>query len=160
MALDPVDDDPSPIPLPGDQQPSLAPERMDDLVVPTLYVASELGPDGQKACAPRESNACRFLESMPSSTPFWLGVIANFGHTQFVDDYDCPLVCDTCPRGPEPEHATRQSVFRGLAVAFLEHTLRGEHAYLDVLEGNGRAQLEVDGMLLDLADQQQFCAPP
>ncbi len=160
VALDPKDDDTSPIPTPSDKRPSLAPERMGDLLVPALYLGAALSPMGQQPCAPLASNACRFYESTPSSTPSWIGIVKDFGHMQFLDPYDCPFLCGTCERGPEAEHGTRQSIFRGLTVAFLEYTLRDKAGYLDLFEGAGRAQLESDGMLLDPVEQDLFCTPP
>lgn len=160
VALDPVDDDPSPIPNPSSKRPSLAPERMGDLKVPSLFLGGALSPTGQQACAPLSSNACRFFESVPAGTQGWMGILENFGHMQFLDPYDCFLFCGSCERGPEAEHEARQVIFRGLAVALLEYGLRGELGYLDWLEGAGRGQLEADGMLFDPAEQGLFCTPP
>lgn len=158
IALDPVDDDPSPIPIPTDKRPSLTPERMAEMGTPSLYVAAELSLQGQQACAPRESNGCRFYESSPPGVPAWLVVLPAFGHMQFMDAYDCTL-CGTCARGPEGDHGWRQAVFRGLMVAFLGAHLRGETAYLDLFDGAGRGQLELDNALLDAAEQGLFCQP-
>lgn len=160
IAFDPVDDDPSPLPIPSPKRPSVAPELMGDLKVPSLFLGGALSPTGQKPCAPSASNACRFFESVPAGTSAWLGVLEAFGHMQFLDEYDCPLLCGTCPRGEEADHETRQAVFRGLAVAFLELHLRQKSGYLSWIEGADRAQLETDGMLLDPAAQASFCAVP
>ena len=160
IAFDPVDDDPSPLPIPSAKRPSIAPERMGDLKVPSLFLGGSLSPLGEKPCAPSASNACRFFEAVPTGTPAWLGILDAFGHMQFLDEYDCPLLCGTCPRGDQAQHETRQAVFRGLAVAFLELHLRQNSGYLGWIEGADRAQLETDGMLLDPAAQVSFCAVP
>ncbi len=160
VALDPVDDDPSPLPFPSDKRPSITPEKMGDLKVPSLFVGGVLSPTGQQPCAPSASNACRFFESVPAGTSAWLAVLDAFGHMQFLDAYDCPLLCGTCPRGDQAEHETRQAVFRGLAVAFLELHLRQKSGYLSWIEGADRAQLETDGMLLDPPAQTSFCTVP
>lgn len=157
VALDPIDDDPSPVPLPTGKRPSLAPELMGDLTVPTFYLAAELSPNGAQPCAPAASNSCRYFESTPAGTPAWIAVLEDFGHMQYLDPYDC-LLCGTCERGPQAEHADKQTMMRGLAVAFLEMHLRGETGHLAYFEGASREQLESDDVLLDPAEQEAFCA--
>ena len=82
-----------------------------------------------------------------------------FGHLQFIDDYDCLLLCGSCPRGPKAEHEKRQLVFRGLSVAFLQLQFRHASGYLSWLEGTERTSLETANFLLDTAEQGNFCKP-
>ncbi len=155
VAFDPIDDDEGI--LPSANRPSLTPELMSSLAIPTLYLGSELGPTGIIKCVAHESNACRFFEETPSGISSWLMVLAGFGHLQFVDGYNC-MTCLTCARGEAAEHDATQVVARGLTVAFLKATLEGESGYLDYLEGAALQQLRDNGRVLDEQAQFQFCA--
>jgi pimeloyl-ACP methyl ester carboxylesterase len=155
VAFDPIDDDEGL--LPSVKRPSLTPELMTSMATPTLYLGSELGPAGIIKCVAHESNACRFHEATPSGITSWLMVLADFGHLQFVDGYNC-VTCLTCNRGQEAEHNATQVVARGLTVAFLGAMLKSESGYLDYLEGSGLQQLRDNGRVLDEQEQFQFCA--
>lgn len=160
VALDAVDDDPSPFPNPSAKRPSLAPEEMGGVQVPVLFLGAQLSPTGNQPCAPLASNVCRFHESMPAGVPSWIAVVERFGHMQFIDDYGCIVVCGTCERGPEAEHMGQQVVFRGLTVAFLEYVMRGKTGYLPLLEGPWLGALQTDNQVLDPTELDMFCASP
>jgi len=155
VAFDAIDDDKGLIP--SAQRPSLTPEMMTSMAMPTLYLGAELGPAGLTNCVPHESNSCRFFEEMPSEVSSWLLVLQGFGHMQFVDGFNC-VTCLTCSRGEEVEHDATQVVARGLTVAFLGVTLKGESGYLHYLEGALLQQLRDNGRVLDDQAQFQFCA--
>jgi hypothetical protein len=157
ITLSPVDDDPGSL-VGSSHRPSLAPEQMGKFKVPALFLGAALG-SSSNSCAPSASNACRFFESVPDKTTAWLGVLEAFGHLQFIDDYDCLLLCGSCPRGPKAEHEKRQLVFRGLSVAFLQLQFRHASGYLSWLEGTERTSLETANFLLDTAEQGNFCKP-
>jgi acetyl esterase/lipase len=159
VALDPVDDDPSPVPVPSPKRPSLAPEQMGKMKVPVLYLGAELSPTGTPPCAPAKSNACRFAESTPQTTPHWVAVLAKTGHMQFADNFNCAL-CWTCAKGAEADDPAVKLAFRGLSVALLESALRGKTGYLAYLEGAEFDKLRAQSRVLDAASQDKFCAPP
>lgn len=154
LAIDPIDDDDSL--FSSSKRPSLTPEMMDDLTVPTLYLASEHGAAGLFPCVDTASNACRFHEETPAGSDAWLAVFEDFGHLQFVDNYSC-LSCLTCERGPANEHDASQATARGLAVAFLGLTLKEQSGYADYLEGAEFAALRSANRILDDQEQFAFC---
>ena len=143
--------------LPSAKRPSLTPEQMGALALPTLYLGTELGPAGLSNCVPRASNACRFFEATPSGVPAWLAVLEDFGHMQLIDGYNC-VACLTCSRGDGAEHATTQLVARGLMVAFLEATLKARSGYLAYLDGPLLDVQRDNNRVLDAQEQFQFCA--
>jgi len=155
VAFDPIDDQRGLIHAP--KRPSLTPELMGWMAVPSLYLATEYGPEGIANCVPHESNACRFFEETPDGVPAWLAVLEGFGHLQMVDGFNC-VACFTCNRGEQQDHVPTQVVARGLTVAFLEYTLRGKLGYLPYLEGAELEALRAEHRVLDDQEQFGFCA--
>lgn len=152
---DPIDDDQGL--FSSEARPSVTPELMAALDIPSLHLAAELGRTGLAPCTPVKSNACRFHEAVPSGPDTWLAVLSDFGHLQFADAYTC-LTCLSCARGGSDNHEDRQQVVRGMTVALLEHTLKGTPGYETFLAGNQREALETAGRLLASAATLDFCA--
>jgi pimeloyl-ACP methyl ester carboxylesterase len=157
IALDPVDDDPSPFPNPSPKRPSLAPEQMGKLKIPALYFGAQLSATGGTPCAPKASNACTFASSTPAAVFSRHYSLEQFGHMQFLDNSSC-LTCFTCAKGSAAQETAGRSFFRAQAVAFLEAQLRGsaDHAaYLDA----AAAKAAGGNVILDNAEQTAFCKP-
>ncbi|MCC6522346.1 MAG: hypothetical protein IT373_06780 [Polyangiaceae bacterium] len=154
VALDALDDEAGIIP--SSKRPSITPEMMAAMDVPALYLVTERGPAGLSECVPRPSNGCRFREATPAGVPKYLMVLEDFGHLQLVDGYNC-LSCLTCDRGPQATHDAKQLAARGLAVAFLEYTLRGKAGYLPYLAGVELEARRAQNLVLDATAEWQFC---
>ncbi|MDO9021424.1 MAG: hypothetical protein Q7V43_31140 [Myxococcales bacterium] len=149
MALDPVDDNPSPIGGVTEATPSIAPERMGRLTRPlALFGATQsrcqvLG----QSCAPEGSNYLRFAAAAPAGARVGLYPLSNFGHNDFVDTA-CGFQCNVCTRGAAPLDS-RTRALRFLSVAFLERYARGEEALQPYVAGAGRDAFVSSGALWD-----------
>jgi pimeloyl-ACP methyl ester carboxylesterase len=149
VALDPVDDNPSPIGIVSDAAPSIAPERMGRLTRPlALFGATQsrclqLG----QACAPEASNYLRFAAAAPDGARIGLYPLINFGHNDFVDTA-CGFQCSVCARGAAPLDS-RARALRFLSVAFLERYARGDESLQPYITGAGRDSFVRDGSLWD-----------
>jgi pimeloyl-ACP methyl ester carboxylesterase len=154
VAIDPVDDDQSPIGQDPVKHPSVTPELMGGFSVPALFLAGQ----DSGSCAPAASNACRFDEAATSSNPHYLAVMKDFGHMQFVDASFC-LACAACSSGVSGAAETlAKDGERGLIVAFLQEQVRGDAAWHTFLAGAGRDALVAQGVILDDATEASFCA--
>lgn len=149
VALDPVDDNPSPVGLVTDATPSIAPERMGRLMRPlALFGATQsrclqLG----QSCAPEASNYLRFSAAAPAGARIGLYPLANFGHNDFVDT-TCGFQCSVCARGATPLDS-RLTALRFLTVAFLERFARGDASLDPYVTGEGREVFVRSGALWD-----------
>ncbi len=148
-ALDPVDDNPSPIGVVTEATPSIAPEQMGRLVRPlALFGATQsrclnLG----QSCAPEASNYLRFAAAAPTGARVGLYPLANFGHNDFVDTA-CGFQCSLCARGATPLDS-RATALRFLTVAFLERFARGDETLDSYVVGEGRESFVRSGALWD-----------
>jgi pimeloyl-ACP methyl ester carboxylesterase len=149
VALDPVDDNPSPIGGVSDATPSIAPEQMGRLTRPlALFGATQsrcvqLG----QACAPEGSNYLRFAAAAPAGARVGLYPLSNFGHNDFVDTA-CGFQCSVCARGAAPLDS-RARALRFLTVAFLERHVRGDESLEPYVAGAGRESFVAGGALWD-----------
>jgi pimeloyl-ACP methyl ester carboxylesterase len=149
VALDPVDDNPSPIGGVSDATPSIAPEQMGRLTRPlALFGATQsrcvqLG----QACAPEGSNYLRFAAAAPAGARVGLYPLSNFGHNDFVDTA-CGFQCSLCARGAAPLDS-RARALRFLSVAFLERYVRGDESLQAYVVGAGREAFVASGALWD-----------
>lgn len=129
FGLDPVDSGP-PFAFDPNAFPSLAPERIGELTIPTGVVGSERGPEGAVACAPGEDNWDDYFAAAPSPAFAWL--VAGSGHMDFLDE--CGLACLACAAGDDP--AFTRDFSRTTMVAFFQVFLKGEAAYRPWLDGD------------------------
>ncbi len=149
VALDPVDDNPSPIGGVTAATPSIAPERIGRLTRPlALFGATQsrcvqLG----QSCAPEASNYLRFAAAAPDGARVALYPLSNFGHNDFVDTA-CGFQCSVCARGAAPLDS-RARALRFLSVAFLERYTRGDESLQPYITGAGRDVFVRDGALWD-----------
>jgi pimeloyl-ACP methyl ester carboxylesterase len=157
IALDPVDDNPSPFPLPPPQRPSRAPEQMGNLKAPALYFGAQLSSTGFQACAPKGSDACSFAASTPAALFSRHYTLEQFGHMQFLDNSSC-LSCSACPKGPAPQEAAGRAFVRAQSVAFLEAQLKGNLDALAYLESSPPTASGAN-VIFDGTEQQAFCKP-
>jgi hypothetical protein len=147
LALDPVDDNPSPLGRITEATPSIAPERMGELRRPLgLFGAtqSRCASLGQ-TCAPESSDYRRFAAAAPSSVPVTVWALRDFGHMNFVDP-GCGIACLACASGSTPLDS-RLAALRLLTVAFLERYTRNDATMQTWLDGPGRASLTASGVL-------------
>lgn len=132
FGVDPVDAGP---PFGGNPQdyPSVTPELMGDVDIPSAFLGAGLGGmaafPGAPACAPVADNHQAYFEAAPG--PAWSYTLAQAGHLDFLDD--CGLLCLTCTQGADPAGArafTRQTL-----AAFFKWQLEGDLAYQPWVEG-------------------------
>jgi predicted dienelactone hydrolase len=137
FGLDPVDSGP-PFAFDPNAYPSLAPERIGELAIPTAVVGSERGPEGAVACAPAEDNWDDYYAVAPSPAFAWL--VSGSGHMDFLDT--CGLTCLACTGGDDPGFTRDFS--RTAMVAFFRLFLNGEADYRAWLDGDAaRADVRV-----------------
>ena len=139
FGFDPVDSGP---PFGGNAQdfPSLTPERVGELHIPTAVIGSERGPDGLVACAPGDNNWDDYYGALNSPSFAWL--ISGSGHMDFMDA--CNLACLGCPGGDDPGFTREFS--RATSTAFFRYFLNGEAAYRPWLDGDAaRVDARVQG---------------
>jgi predicted dienelactone hydrolase len=129
FGLDPVDSGP-PFAFDPNAFPSLAPERIGELTIPTAVLGSERGPEGAVACAPAEDNWDDYYAVAPSPAFAWL--VAGSGHMDFLDE--CGLTCLACTAGDDP--AFTRDFSRTTMVAFFRFFLLGEADYRPWLDGD------------------------
>lgn len=137
--IEPVDSGP---PFGGDDPalyPSVTPESMDQLSIPTGYIGAELSASGAIPCAPVADNYHAYFEVSPTPSYEWF--VRDAGHNAFVEgcDFQCRLAC---PTGDQD----------GFALAFARTAMVG--FYQVYLKGDLRYQSWLDGEALDaLGDQ-------
>ncbi len=149
LALDPVDDNPSPLGRITDATPSIAPERMGGLMRPlgmfgaTQSRCSQLG----QSCAPESSDYRQFAMASPPGATVLTWALRNFGHMDFVDP-GCGFVCGTCRGGAAPLDS-RVAALKAISVAFLERYARGDLSAQSWVSGDRRTAWVRDGTLWD-----------
>lgn len=133
FTLDPVDSAPPP-PIQSDpiNYPSVTPELMGGLNVPSGYVGAEKSAQaaiGGQACAPIDDNFHQYYLYSPSPAYeyFFLGA----GHLDFVDD--CGAVCLTCVAGDNKEWV--RQVSSGIMISFFKYFLDGDYRYKPWVDG-------------------------
>jgi hypothetical protein len=147
LALDPVDDNPSPLGRITDATPSVAPERMSGLRRPLGLFGATQSRCGFMACAPTANNYQQFASAAPAGSTVVTWPLNNFGHMDFVDP-GCGFACNTCSGGAAPID-TRIAALRELTVSFLERFARGDTSVQGALDGARRAELLRAGALWD-----------
>ena len=147
LALDPVDDNPSPFGTVSATTPSIAPERMSGLQRPLgLFGATQsrcarLG----QTCAPETSDYRQFAAAAPMGATLALWALRDFGHMDFVDP-GCGLACSACSGGAAPLDS-RFNALKALSVAFLERHARGDTSAQGYIDGAERNALLTSGVL-------------
>ena len=139
--VDPVDAGP---PFGGNEEdyPSVTPERMGALTIPSGYVGAGRGGEASMgpACAPTEDNYRAYFEASPSPSFEWL--IAGAGHNDFVES--CDFICElACPEGDDP--ASALAFAQTTMVAFYKVFLAGDESYRSWIDGD-----EVRGAMLSV----------
>jgi chlorophyllase len=127
FTLDPVDSAPPFGSFEVEDFPSVTPELMAGLTVPSGVVGTGYGGqgvNGGQPCAPVEEGYEAYFEEMGAGSTQW--VLGTAGHNDFVDDCaegDGGLACVACPEGDDPG---RSRVMGGaLAVAWLGTVVAG-----------------------------------
>ncbi len=130
--VDPVDSAPPSFGTDPADFPSVTPERMGDLGIPTGYVGAGLGGTAVFGlpCAPVEDNYHAYFEHSPS--PSFEYELPDAGHNDFIED--CNFVCMTaCTAGDDRELA--QQVARTTMVAFYKVFLAEDASYRPWVDG-------------------------
>ena len=141
MGLDPVDDS-GPIEMNPEEFPSLTPELVSELQVPTLFLGgSESGIEvlGQ-ACAPVDENYHEYWLFSPSPSVEITFVGAD--HTDFIE----PMPLDICDVG-YADHIIVKDLAKEYAVAFFNDKLRGWENYRENFAGTGVQTDEQNGLV-------------
>lgn len=130
--VDPVDSAP---PFGGDPAdfPSVTPELMGGLAIPSGYVGAGRGAESTMgpSCAPAEDNYHAYFEA--SGSPSFEWVLAGAGHNDFVET--CDFLCEfACPVGDDREAA--QSFAQTAMVAFYKVFLAEDESYRPWVDGD------------------------
>jgi predicted dienelactone hydrolase len=122
LGLDPVDSAP---PFGGgpDTYPSLTPERMGELNVPTAFIGAGRGGEGFMPCAPVADNYAAYYAAAQSPSAQYL--LPEAGHLDFMAN--CGLACFGCVSGDDREFA--HSFGLRTTVAFFARHLRDDARY-------------------------------
>ena len=130
ITLDPVDSVGGPFSTPSPENPSVAPELMAGLDVPSGYVGAGQGAEGIQPCAPQEDNYSTYYAAAGSPSYQW--VLPNAGHNDFATDLDF-FLSTLCPSNESPENARNFS--RGVLLAFLSKHLLDSDAHEGWMDG-------------------------
>lgn len=140
FGVDPVDSGPPFGSNPTDY-PSVTPELMSGLTVPSGFIGSGLGAQtafpGAPQCAPTADNYTAYYAEAPSPSFAWR--LPEAGHNDFVED--CNFTCQfACPMGD----ATAAEFARTTMLAFFKVFLAGDDSYRAWLDGDAlRADAEL-----------------
>ncbi|NLH49451.1 MAG: hypothetical protein GX444_12755 [Myxococcales bacterium] len=137
--IDPVDM--SPLPTPA--YPSVTPELMPDIHIPTLFVGGSNG----GLCAPVAENYHQyFLYANPPSIEI---MINHSGHVTFLDLPDAVIsgAALICPTG-DGDYEQIRALTKRYVTAFYQIVFAGEEGYRYYLTGDGIAQDVADGLVV------------
>ena len=130
--IDPVDSGP---PFGGNETdyPSVAPERMGDVVVPTGFVGAGRGGESMlgQSCAPTDDNYHQYFSA--AGSPSFEYVVTEAGHLDFTDS--CGGICFTCPGGDDTVDAFARGFAQATAVAFIKVFLEGDERFRPWVDG-------------------------
>jgi hypothetical protein len=138
--IDPVDMNP----LPTADYPSVTPELMPDIQIPTLLIGSSNG----GMCAPVGENYHQyFLYANPPSIEI---EVLHSGHVTFCDLPDAVITGAAliCPTGGAQDYELIRELARRYVTAFYKIVFDGEASYGYYLTGQGMAQDVADGLVL------------
>jgi len=126
--IDPVDVSP----LPTSDYPSVTPELMPDIHIPTLFVGSEFG----GACAPVDNNYHQYW--LYANSPSIEIMIKKSGHITFTDLPDAIIDAGKiiCPTG-DGDYDQIKYLTRRYVTAFYEIIFNGNNEYEYYLTGEG-----------------------
>ena len=134
FGVDPVDSAP---PLGGDSDPTSLSDPV-QFKGESMFLGTELGPNGMQACAPAGENSANFYAKYPSVSHHIIA--AGVGHADMVDDQsECGMYCSTCP-GSGNDALNQQFITYtgGLMTAFFNATLKGMTAYETLLNDSSK----------------------
>ncbi len=165
VAFDPVDGAPG-TPLGGEGKPTLpilANGSLGALEQPALFFGAERSHCargilffGGQACAPSNRDASTFFTASTASAARYELTLADFGHTDFLDDPVGGLTRDVCFHSKSPR-GSRIAALHAATVAFLARHLHGETSAQSWLNGAEHAKLLASGVLLDPSDPDTAC---
>jgi hypothetical protein len=140
--IDPDDSLPT-LPIPYEDYPSVTPELMPNINIPTLFIGSELGGD----CVPAEENYQQYYEH--ANSPSEEITVLFAGLTSFLDNPSCGVPCASCDPGTA-DHDNVQSLTRRYITAFFNVTMLDEDQYQKWLTGAGMTADTYGGFVTSL----------
>jgi pimeloyl-ACP methyl ester carboxylesterase len=130
--LDPVDSLGSPFdnPAPTPENPSVTPELMGGLTVPSGYVGAGMGAEGIVPCAPKEDNYHEYYKA--AATPAYEWLLEDAGHGDFAENGG--LATQFCNSNADAQ--TVRNFSATTLVAFFQVYLGNAPAYQPWLDGD------------------------
>ena len=145
FAIDPVDSTPGFAfgGVDATSYPSLTPERMGDLSVPSVFLGETTNATGSfgflPACAPADDNFQAYYDAVVSAPVLEIDMLGA-DHFSFIDDPNCGFECNACPNGTA-NPAVVLTKTRAYLTAFMKAFGDGDSSAMDVLTG---ARMNVD----------------
>ncbi len=141
FVFDPVDLTGNPFapPQPTPENPSVTPELMPTLNVPTGIIGAGRGAEGAVACAPEGENYQAYFDAAEHS-PTILWELPHAGHLDFAEAVPL-LLAAGCPAGDDPLSA--RTFANGTLVAFVRGVVVGDERFLPFVDG----RVHPDGVL-------------
>ena len=152
FAIDPVDAAGGPLPVAPEDFPSVTPELMDLITVPTVYLGETTNGTCTglmcQACAPEGDNFHQYYTH--AAGPALEIEVVGANHMSFLDNPNCGLTCSVCPAGTDDPASTRQLTQRYMT-AFFNVFLRGEASYNLYLTGSAMDADVADGSVVSVS---------
>lgn len=148
FTIDAVDAAGGPVPLSEEDYPSVAPEMMATLAIPSVFLGETTNATCEgflcQACAPEAENFHQYFLAAPAPSIEIEVVGAN--HMSFLDDPNCGITCSVCSEGSDDATVTRHLTQTYMTAFFLMH-LTNQPAYANWLTG-ASMQADVDAGLV------------
>lgn len=132
--------------------PSLTPERVDELTIPSAWVGAGRGAEVSipfsPACAPEDDNYAAYFAGAPS--PSFEYLLNQAGHLDFLDSCS-GVACFGCPSGDNAEFT--RDVSRAAMTAFFAVYLLDDSRYRPWVDGAAVDAWDASGGLLDFTSR-------
>lgn len=156
MGIDPVDAQGGPFPRPESDFPSVTPELMDLIMVPSIVLGETTNATCEgafcQACAPEADNFQQYF--VHAVAPTIEIEMVNANHMSFLDNPNCGTACDLCPSGADDPTVTRR-LSHGYLTAFLNVVLKSDMQSATYLDGS-RIPLGLDPALVNIRARNGF----
>ncbi len=156
MGVDPVDAQGGPFPRSETDYPSVTPELMNLIEVPSIVVGETTNGACEgtfcQACAPADNNFHQYYVHTVAAAVEVEVVGAN--HMSFLDNTNCGSACSACPSGTDDPLTTRR-LTHGYLTAFLNLLLLDAQQYRPYLTGE-TMPLGLSNELVIIANRNGF----
>ena len=136
FAIDPVDAAGGPIPGSEQEYPSVTPELMGSIKIPTVFLGETTNATCTgfmcQACAPQDDNFHQYF--VHATNPALQIEVLGANHMSFLDNPNCGLTCSVCPKGTDDPAKTRW-LTRRYMTSFFNAVLRDQAGYREYLVG-------------------------